>query len=84
MNLTALVELSAILTKCAIFVGDVGQDQQSEYDAADLFIEAKNALIQEIQRRLGPDYDVILEAEGMANEHGHAEWDKKDPNIRKV
>lgn len=35
------------------------------------------ALIAEVARRLGPDYDVLLEDEGTPNEHGHAEHDPK-------
>jgi hypothetical protein len=33
----------------------------------------------ELQVRLGPDYDVILEAEGKDNEHCHVEFDPKAP-----
>lgn len=35
----------------------------------------KVALLTELRRRLGKHYDVILEEEGKANEHGHAEHD---------
>ena len=35
----------------------------------------KRKLVAEIKRRLGADYDVILESEGQANEHLHIEHD---------
>lgn len=35
------------------------------------------ALLAEVSRRLGPDYDVILEDSNTPNEHGHAEFDPK-------
>ena len=34
-----------------------------------------HALIAEGHKRLGAEYQVILEAEGKANEHLHIEWD---------
>lgn len=40
--------------------------------------EQCKALISEIRRRLGKDYDVILEDSGGPNEHGHAEYDPKN------
>lgn len=38
---------------------------------------AKHAFVAALKAELGPDYDVILEAEGQANEHAHLEYDKK-------
>ena len=35
----------------------------------------KTALLKEVKRRLGDDYDVILEDEGGVNEHLHIEFD---------
>ena len=37
--------------------------------------EDKDAWIGVLKRRLGPEYQVILEHEGGANEHLHVEWD---------
>lgn len=37
----------------------------------------KHNLKNELKRRLGRDYDVILEDEGGVNEHIHAEYDPK-------
>lgn len=34
---------------------------------------------EELAERLGPDYDVIFEAEGTPNEHCHCEFDPKEP-----
>lgn len=35
----------------------------------------KTDYIEMVKQLLGPDYDVILEAVGTDNEHGHAEFD---------
>lgn len=37
----------------------------------------KHELVAILRRRLGAHYDVILESEGLENEHGHAEHDPK-------
>lgn len=37
----------------------------------------KAELVAMVKRRLGRDYDVILEAEGGVNEHLHVEYDPK-------
>jgi hypothetical protein len=37
----------------------------------------KHAFVDELKRRLGKSYDVILEDEGGVNEHCHAEHDPK-------
>ena len=42
-----------------------------------LSTEQKHALVKTIKRRLGRDYDVILEYEGKINEHAHIEFDHK-------
>lgn len=33
--------------------------------------------VADIKERLGPDFDVVLEAEGEPNEHLHVEYDPK-------
>jgi hypothetical protein len=35
----------------------------------------KRQLLTALKRRLGPAYQVLLEDEGLRNEHGHAEYD---------
>lgn len=40
-------------------------------------LAAKHALVEGLQRELGPDYDVLLEGLGTANEHCHVEYDEK-------
>jgi hypothetical protein len=40
-------------------------------------LESKRAFVRALQAELGPDYDVLLEGLGTANEHIHAEWDPK-------
>ena len=52
------------------------------YEAIDfrtkhLKLADKRSLVEVMKRRLGSDYDVILEDVGGSNEHGHAEWDPK-------
>lgn len=42
--------------------------------------EDKRAWIAVLKRRLGKDYQVILESEGGAQEHVHAEWDPPTPS----
>lgn len=37
----------------------------------------KDALVKTVKKRLGADYDVILEDEGGNQEHLHVEWDEK-------
>lgn len=37
----------------------------------------RDALIKTVKRRLGRNYDVILEFESQVNEHLHIEWDEK-------
>lgn len=38
---------------------------------------ARANLLMEIRRRLGGDYDVVLESLGRRNEHAHIEYDPK-------
>ena len=37
------------------------------------------AACEELQERLGPDYDVIFEGENTEGEHAHIEFDSKEP-----
>lgn len=37
----------------------------------------KTAFMAEIRRRLGENYQVILEHEHLVNEHFHIEWDPR-------
>ena len=37
----------------------------------------KQQLLHECKEALGPDFDVVLEAEGSPNEHLHVEYDPK-------
>ena len=37
----------------------------------------RRALRQEVKAALGPDFDVLLEDEGVVNEHLHIEYDPK-------
>lgn len=39
----------------------------------------KTKLIQGLKASLGPQFDVVFEAEGSANEHCHVEFDPKEP-----
>jgi hypothetical protein len=39
----------------------------------------KGKLMQAIKSALGPQFDVVFEAEGTANEHCHLEFDPKEP-----
>lgn len=41
--------------------------------------EDKHAWVAVLRRRLGPDYQVILEQEGRSNEHLHVEHDPSTP-----
>ena len=35
------------------------------------------SVVNEMKDRLGPDFDIVLEAVATPNEHVHAEWDPK-------
>jgi len=39
----------------------------------------KHALVKLLSRTLGPEYDVILEEEGLPEEHIHVQWDVERP-----
>lgn len=49
------------------------EDKALDLRTKHLTLPMKAALIKEVKRRLGPDYDVILEFEGTMNEHLHIE-----------
>lgn len=36
----------------------------------------KDAVLEELKRRIGPGWDIILEARNTTNEHFHLEWDR--------
>ena len=42
----------------------------------------KMAIIAEVREALGPDFDVVFEAEGEVNEHLHVEYDPKSKEER--
>ncbi len=50
-------------------------DEALDFRTKHLTKADKYALVDEVRKRLGADYDVILEFEGGANEHLHIEWD---------
>ena len=39
--------------------------------------EDRQRLVTRVRENLGPDYDIVLEAVGRANEHLHIEYDPK-------
>jgi hypothetical protein len=41
--------------------------------------DKRAGLVQKVTEALGPDYDVIWEAQGTPNEHLHVEYDPKEP-----
>lgn len=41
------------------------------------YVSNKAMLIEGIKESLGPDFDVIFEAEGTENEHAHVEYQPK-------
>lgn len=52
-------------------------DRALDFRTKHLTAGMKQMLVVSVRRRLGPDYDVILEDEGGNNEHLHIEWDPK-------
>lgn len=52
-------------------------DEALDFRTKHLTKDQKHKLVAEVKRRLGKDYDVILESEGKVNEHLHIEWDPK-------
>ena len=53
------------------------KDRALDFRTKHLGIADKKALVTAVKRRLGKDYDVILENAGGANEHLHVEHDPK-------
>ena len=39
----------------------------------------KARIVKDLKEALGPQFDVVFEAEGTANEHCHIEFDPKEP-----
>jgi hypothetical protein len=52
------------------------RDQALDFRTKHLTKAQKHALVDEVTRRLGDAYDVILEFEDGPNEHLHVEYDK--------
>src|SRR5262245_27342681 len=48
-----------------------------DYRTKDLPADMKRQMIAEVRNILGPDFDVLFEDEGKANEHLHIEYDPK-------
>ena len=44
----------------------------------------KLPVIKELKESLGPQFDVVFEAEGTVNEHAHIEWDPKEVEVAPV
>lgn len=44
----------------------------------------KSKVVQDIKGALGPQFDVVFEADGQANEHLHIEFDPKEPEAEPV
>lgn len=55
------------------------EDRALDFRTHGLTPAQKHDLVRVLKRRLGPDYDVILEAENTPNEHVHAEHDEHSP-----
>jgi hypothetical protein len=53
------------------------EDKALDVRTKNLTSDEKHALLNAVRERLGPDYDVILEFEGRANEHAHIEYDPR-------
>lgn len=53
-------------------------DEALDFRTKHLTTEQKHAWTRAVKKRLGRDYDVLLEDEGGNNEHLHVEFDKKD------
>ena len=50
-------------------------DKALDFRTKHLIEKDKTALTVTVKKRLGPDYDVILESRGKTNEHLHVEHD---------
>ncbi len=53
-------------------------DEALDFRCKQMSALTKKVLIKEFSRRLGKDYQVILENEGKPNEHIHCEYDPKN------
>lgn len=83
----ALTRLGLPLRRITITAGSNGQHRTGSlhyrYRALDVRTkdfptrDAKDELVRQLQRDLGPDYDVLLEGVGTDNEHCHVEFDPK-------
>lgn len=51
------------------------EDKALDFRTKHLLPGQKHQLVAEVRRRLGRDYDVILEFEGKVKEHLHVEYD---------
>src|SRR3990167_7003542 len=51
------------------------RDRALDFRTKTLATADKRRFVTAVKKRLGSDYDVILEGEGTANEHLHVEWD---------
>lgn len=52
-------------------------DEALDFRTKHLSADDKHALRDTVKKRLGRDYDVVLESEGLTNEHLHIEFDPK-------
>lgn len=50
-------------------------DEALDVRTKNLSSAIKHSLLDTVKKRLGKDYDVILESEGKTNEHMHVEYD---------
>ncbi len=57
-------------------------DDALDFRTHHLNTNQKHLLVAVVRRRLGVNYDVILEDMGKPNEHGHAEYDPKNKELR--
>lgn len=53
-------------------------DEALDFRTKNMLKTEKHLFVATLKKRLGRDYDVILESEGGANEHLHVEYDPKD------
>lgn len=94
--IAAAIEFHEILQQVAgedlIFTsindGRHGQDSLHPYGLAwdarshHLTDEEANEVLRRARERLGDHYDILLEDEGLDNEHFHVEWDpQKDDDV---
>lgn len=56
-----------------------------DFRTKDLPLAWKPILITMVKTRLGKEFDVVFESEGLENEHMHVEWDPKDlPIVKEI